>query len=345
MEPRLTSRQLAAKLGIAQSTVSMALSGHSSISKKTRKKVLDAARKHGYTPNLVARAMRMGSSKLIGFIGPDIGLTYFSEILHAVEKTARAQGFNCLIAQNHSTPEIMESVLQTLLGQRVDGLVIIPLNEVEQTSLYQDLTARGVNFVLVDNEIKGVAASYISSDNLACGRLAAEHLLTLGHTRIAWLRGYPHATTARLREEGFRTAFADAGLQPDERLIVDSNFGFSAGEASMQKLLESGVKFSAVATAADTTAAGAMRALKAAGLRIPDDISVVGCSNLEFSSLITPPLTTIDQNTMEIGRRAAETLIAMTTVKHQAPTRILVTPTLLARESTAPLAVPLRQTK
>ena len=332
---RMTSRQLAAELGVAQSTVSMALSGHSSISDKTRKRVLAAARKHGYTPDLVARAMRMGSSKLIGFIGPDIGLTYFSEILHAVEKTVRIQGYNCIIAQNYNTPKIMESALQAMLGQRVDGLIIVPLNEMEQTWLYQDMLNRGVRFVLVDSEVKGVKANCVASDNLECGRLVAEHLISLGHRRIVWLRGYKRSTTARLREEGFRKAFTDAGLMPDERLIVDGNFGFDAGKDSMQDVLDSGVSFTAVAASADMAAAGAMRALKEAGRRIPDDVSVVGCSNLGFSSMITPALTTIDQNTKEIGRLAADTLMSMISGEIRMPTYAMVPPKLLLRESSA----------
>jgi len=206
--PRLTSRRLAEQLGLAQSTVSMALRDHPAINVETRRRVQERARGLGYMPDGIARAMRTGASRVLGFIAPKLGMSYFAEILEGVESGARERGYRCLIGQSQSNVARMADEVALLRSQRVDGLVLIPVNSEEGLELYADLTGKGLRFVVVDVPLAGFETEFVGPDNRGAGRLATQYLLGLGHRRIAWLRGYPRAANARLREQGYREALA-----------------------------------------------------------------------------------------------------------------------------------------
>jgi LacI family transcriptional regulator len=209
------------------------------------------------------------------------------------------------------------------------------VNSEEGLDLYADLVARGTRFVVVDVPVPGFDNDFVGPDNREAGRLTTQYLFELGHRRIAWLRGYPAATNAVLREQGYRAALARLRIRVDEKLLAGDNFGVAAGEAAVEELLRRGVRFTGIAASTDLQACGAIRALHRHGLAVPGDVSVVGCSNLDFSALHTPAITSVDQKPVEVGRLAALRLIDRIEGCAVPAGSALVAPELVVRDSTA----------
>jgi DNA-binding LacI/PurR family transcriptional regulator len=191
-------------------------------------------------------------------------------------------------------------------------------------------------FVFVDMEMDSVPANFVGADNVSCGYMATEHLIKLGHKRILFLQGYHDSATSWRREEGYRKALANYGLPLCPELIVQSNFRFEDGVKAIGEALERKLAFSGAVCASDNIAAGAIAELRTRGIGVPSELSVIGCANLEFASLITPKLSTIDQKAQEIGRAAAETMLKLLDDEDKTRIRsVLIKPELIVRESSA----------
>lgn len=334
MEP-LSQAALARQLQISRSTVSHVLNGRGHLIRpEVRKRIEDAVQASGYHRNGLVRALKSKRSHVVGIIVPEIGRSFFSEIIRAAEKEAQRQGLQCFLAQSHSEPAQIQSSILTMREYRVDGILITPSSSSANPELYRRLLQQRFPFVLVDSPILDVPAPFVGNDNVQIGRLATEHLLSLGHREIACIRGYSEGLASSQRMEGYRQALKDAGVLFNERLVVGGGFQFESGGQAVRTLLASGQRFSAIVASSDHAALGAIQELQAAGRRVPEDVSVVGCANVDIAAMSTPPLTTVDQKPDELGSRAMSELIRRIENPEVPGVNILIESSLLVRRST-----------
>ena len=333
----LTSKKLAERLGLAQATVSMALHDHPEISLTTRRRVQQAAARLHYTPSRVARAMRTGKTSLIGVVVPNFYVSYQPAIVTGIENEARRRGYQCLICQSHAAAEIFQREVDVLVEHRVDGLVIVPYDSSSSLDVFHRLQQAKRPFALADMEMDGgLKADAATNDNLEIGRLAAGHLLELGHRRIVCMRDWTASHNMVRRFDGAREAIRAGGGDMDERLVLDRGNEAWDIPRAIDGLLASRTPFSAIIAPADHEAAAVMVALQARGLRVPADVSVIGCGNLDLAALVSPNLTTIDQDAVGQGRAAFELLLERMTRPAAAARHIRVAARLIARASTVP---------
>jgi len=330
----VTMMDIARDLRVSVVTVSKVLRNQGRISAATRKRVLRRAKELHYQMNWVARSLVTRRTYTIGLLLPEFTHPFFAEIARAVAQTVRPQGYHVIISYSEEDPELELSEADSLLARQVDGLIIASAQPVRCLDLFQRIQRRNVPYVLIDRPIAGLQASFVGVDNLAIGRLATEHLIAQGCQRIAHLRG-PEMGIAAERFEGYRRSLVKHGLRVPGRYVVPGGHGDEAGCEGMRRLLRLRPVPDGVFCFSDPVAIGAIKAILAAGLKVPDDISVVGAGNVHYSDLLAVPLTTVDQGTCQMGSRAAELLMERILLKRSArPKKILISPKLVEREST-----------
>ena len=331
----ISQAEISRQVGVSRTAISHVLNGRGHmVSAETRERILKAVEANGYHRNALVRALRSNRTQMVGIVVPDAGISFFGKIIRAAERQASVNDLQCFLCQNHSLPEEMERQLAALQEYRVDGILIAPSSSNAKPDVYHALIQHKIPFVLVDVPITDVKAPFIGNDNVLTGRLAAEHLLSLGHRRIAVVRGFHENPGSQERFMGHCMALEKAGVKVDQELIVGDGFDFEAGCNAVSTLLERKVGFTALVAPSDIVALGAIRMLSKKGLRVPDDVSVIGCGNLDISSMISTSLTTIDQNSEELGHRAMDLLILQIEGKGKVNPRVIIKPKLVVREST-----------
>lgn len=330
----VTMMDIARDLNVSVVTVSKVLRNQGRISEATRQRVLDRAKKLNYQMNWVARSLVTRRTFTIGLLLPEFAHPFFAEIARTVAATVRPHGYHIVIASFEEDPELEASEIDSLLARQVDGLIIASAQSSRQLELFKRVQARKTPFVLIDRPIRGLRACFVGADNYAIGRIATEHLIARGCRRIAHLRG-PQVGIASERLEGYRSALKNAGLQLDPNCVVEAGHGEATGSEAMRKLIGLGTPPDGVFCYNDPVAIGAMKAVRDAGLRVPDDIAVVGAGNVHYGDALSVPLTSVDQGTCRIGRLAAELLLARIASKRpMQPKTVLISPKLVKREST-----------
>jgi LacI family transcriptional regulator, galactose operon repressor len=331
----VTIADVAREAGVSTATVSRVMSGVGPARAETRARVLDAARALEFRPSLVARALKQRVTRTIGLIVTDIENPYFPQLVRAVEDAANAEGYAILLCNADEDPEREASYLDVLVERRVDGMIVaassIPTGQGEW------LAHAPLPVVLV-NTPTPVDVPAVVSDSRAGGRLAARHLLDLGHRRFGYLMPPPRNVDAPNRLAGVRDEL-DRGA--NEPVTIASGHGgptVEGGEAAMEQLLAAPMGPTAVIAFNDLMAIGALRAIRRAGLRVPEDISLVGFDDIAFAAYAEPPLTTVRQETAEMGRWAVARLTEKITGRPPAdPTARKVLPVrLVVRASTGP---------
>ncbi|MBZ5655066.1 MAG: LacI family transcriptional regulator [Acidobacteriia bacterium] len=330
----VTMSDIARDLKVSVVTVSKVLRNQGRISVATRKRVLRRAKELHYQMNWVARSLVTRRTYTIGLLLPEFAHPFFAEIARAIAQTVRPHGYHVIISYFEEDPELEVSEADSLLARQVDGLIIASAQPVHCLDLFRRIQRRKVPFVLIDRPIAGVRASFVGVDNRAIGRLATEHLIARGCRRIGHLRG-PAMGIATERFEGYRRALAKRGLSVSPRYVVAGGHEDDTGYEGMRQLLRVRPVADGVFCYSDPVAIGAIRAILEAGLKVPDDISVVGAGNVHYSDVLVVPLTTVDQGTCRIGVSAAELLIEGIASKRPLhPRKILIPPKLVEREST-----------
>lgn len=329
----VTLADIARELGVSKMTVSRAINNNPLISEETRKRVLEVARRMNYQPNQHARALATNRSYLIGIIIPDIMNLYFAEVIRAIETISRPAGFHVLICgTNEDTTRELEEV-EALL-QRTDGLIINSVFPPTETRAYRKMLRDGARIVFVDRTLENLRCPSVATDNLKVGKLATEHLISLGHRRIGHLRGDSSSVSAE-RHEGYRRALAGKKLHYDKSLVRDCGFLESEGYEAMRGWLAEGDVPDAIFVVNDPAAIGAMRALDEAGLQAGRDVALVGAGNIHYGAMLRVPLTTVSWSKGEMGRSVARLLIELIEAKAP-PTRVqhvVLEPELLVRDS------------
>lgn len=327
----VTIRDVAAEAGVSITTVSRALNESGRVGLATRDRVLSAARRLGYEPNDLARSLHGKSTGTVAVLVPDITNPFFPELVKGVQEVATERGSLLLLCQTaEDTGTAVQEVLH-LRRKRVDGVVLVgglPGGEELSAAL------AGLPVVTVDRDIAIDGAWVVRSDHRRGGRLATEHLIELGHERIAHIRGPAQLSVATDRHDGYREALEDAGLPYDESLVVEGDFLEQSGYDGLRALRRRRRPFSAVFCGNDLMAIGALRALEDVGLAVPEEIGVVGFDDIHLASYLRPGLTTVHQPIQELGRRAAALLIEGAMNGHE-PTSEMLDVHIVRRQTTA----------
>jgi LacI family transcriptional regulator len=330
----VTMQDIARDLKVSVVTVSKVLRNQGRISEATRKRVLQRAKKLNYQMNWVARSLVTRRTYTIGLLLPEFAHPFFGEIARAVAHTVRPHGYHVVISSFEEDPELEMSEVDSLLARQVDGLIIATAQPSRHLDLFKRVQERKTPFVLIDRPIRGLRVCFVGVDNRAIGRLATEHLIARGCRRIAHLRG-PVIGIAGERLEGYRHALAQNELCSHPGHIVAGGHGDGTGFEGMQKLLRVLPLPDGVFCYNDPVAIGAMKAILEAGLRLPEDIALVGAGNVHYCDALAVPLTSVDQGTCRIGGLAAELLITRIASKRaMRPEKILIPPRLVERDST-----------
>ncbi|MEO8370615.1 MAG: LacI family DNA-binding transcriptional regulator [Candidatus Solibacter sp.] len=328
----ITIKDVARESGVNISTVSRALNDTYGVHPETRDMVLNVAERLNYRLNRAASSLVTGRSHTLALIVADIRNPYFAELARGAEDAARAGGCDLVLCNSDLSGDKQMEYLRSLLEKRVDGILMNSVAEFTR-SQQERLEAAGVPIVLLNQSAARRSFSTVSADNVAGGGLAAEYLLRLGHRHIAHLTGPRHHGNMTDRARGFLQALKDSGKDPRTTVLYGEN-SFEGGRALVQKLFEKTPGVTAIFAGNDLMAFGMVRAILDAGRRVPEDISLIGFDNLEFASVLHPPLTTIHQPKYEIGRAAADILLRLARDKSRsAPEHRVLGVELVERQS------------
>jgi LacI family transcriptional regulator len=302
-----TIADVARRARVSTATVSRVLAGHGRARQETRERVLAAARDLGYRPSGVARSLRQRATRTLGLIVTDIENPFFPQLVRAVEDAAHDLGYAILLCNAADDPERESEYLDLLVDRWVDGVVIAASSLGGRHRAW--LADAPLPIVLVNSPVQDIGLSTISSDNHAGGWLAARHLAELGHRRIG-LIGAPHRNVdGPARLAGARHALRAAGIEDRVIHVAADDAGVAGGQRAAAEILAGDTGVTGLVAYNDLMAIGAMRAVRASGRQVPDDVSVTGFDDVDLAAFVDPPLTTIAQSTSEMGRWAVDQLI------------------------------------
>jgi len=325
--------EVASSAGVSVATVSRVLNGTGPVSEEARRRVLHAVETLGYVPHGAARSLSTRRTMNVGVLLPDVHGAFFSEIVRGIDLAARAAGYHILVSGSHSDLAETTAVLQALHG-RIDGLILLTAG-IAAEWLRRTLPPR-LPVVLLHNSGEEGEHDSIRIDNRLGARLAADHLLDLGHRRIALICGPPGNADAQERRTGFREALAARGLAVQPRLELPGDFREESGFRAGERLAGQANPPTAIFAANDAMAIGCLAALRGRGLRVPDDVSLVGFDDIPIARYLTPALTTVQVPIAEIGGRALDRLVeTLQSGREAAKRHDVVTLTLAVRASTA----------
>ena len=329
-------KDIAMDMGLSTVTISKVLRGHSDISEETRSRVLKRMEELNYQPNLAARALITGRTWTIGLVVPDLLHPFFAQIAKAVSNGIRGLGYSLIITSSEEDPELERQEIEQLLARRVDVILIASAQWTVES--FRRIEERRIPYILIDRQFTGLVANFVGVDDEEVGLLATNHLIDQNCKRIAHIRG-PETSTALGRLEGYRRALSAQQKDFDPRYVVSigssgDDRGEPGGYEAAKKLLAINPLPDGIFCFNDPVALGAMRAILEAGLRIPEDVAVVGCGNLSYSDFLRVPLTSVDQNSSEIGKLSAARALALVGAdKEMRPKSELTSPKLVVRAS------------
>ncbi len=328
-------RELSAALNLSQSTVSRVINGEGDkfrIARKTQERVLQAAAAHGYSANTVARSLRQKRSYTVGVIVPEISEGYSTAVLGGIEDELLKDGFFYFVVSHRHRSDLLKGYPRMMLARAVEGIIAV------DTAMEDELP---IPIVSVSGHQHRDGLVNIELDHAQAAHLALSHLKTLGHKRIAFIKGQVFSSDTNRRWDAIGEAAKELGIAIHPQLVAQlesADAGPGPGTEVTRQLLQSKGPFTALFAFNDVTAMGAILALREAGLRVPKDVSVVGFDDVLAASTYNPPLTTVRQPLRNMGRTAASTLLGMIRdgISHSQPVTITVYPNLVVRKSTAP---------
>ena len=335
----VTIKDIAKALGLSTSTVSRALRDSYEISPETKKLVLEYAEKINYHPNPIALSLKERRSRSIGVIVCEIANSFFSQTINGIENIAYNNGYNVIIAQSQESFDRELLNLQYLTSRSIDGLIISVSAETKDFSFFKELHERGMPIVFFDRIVDEIETHKVIVDNYKGAYDATVHLINNGYRRIASLTNASVLSIAKERLAGYKAALTENGLETDESMIkhcVHGGMILSEVEEAIEALLNRDQRPDAILASADKLTTGCLRILKARGLKVPDDMALVGFSNTDLTELLEPPLSVIRQPAFQMGEVATNFLLQLIESKRpvtEFETRMLATE-LLIRDST-----------
>jgi LacI family transcriptional regulator len=329
-------KDIANELGLSVVTVSKVLRDHPDIGADTRKRVLNRMRELNYQPNLAARSLVTGRTWTLGLVVPALVHPFFADIAQAISSETSGRGYSLFISSSDDDPELEVREIKQLLARRVD--VIIVASAQWSIDCFRLIEEHKTPYILIDRRFQGLEANFVGVDDEAVGVLATSHLIEEGCRRVAHIRG-PEVSTAIGRLEGYKRALAVYNMTPLPGHIVSlgasgDHRGEKGGYEAAKRLLAAVPRPDGIFCFNDPSALGAMRAILEAGVRIPEDVAVVGCGNLSYSDFLRVPLSSVDQGSENIGKYTAE--LALKIARKKVPVRPrteLIPPRLVIRAS------------
>ncbi len=304
---QLTIKDIATMAGVSTATVSRALNGRADVNDGTRQKILKIAKDYNFRPNTVGRSLSMQKTFTIGVAIPDLRSSYFTEVIIGVDEVASERGYSTIIFNTGYHREKERETLQMVKDRRVDGMIMLLSNRAADEC--RAVVEMGYNVVLLGNTLENVDCPSVECDNFSSAYTIVEYLIKNGHRRIAHIGGNRDTRTGMLRMQGFLSVMENYGIPVNPEWNFPTHYFKDEAYSIMKGIIATGNLPTAVYAAADIMAIGCYNAIYEAGLRIPDDISVVGHDDIEIASLVYPPLTTMRQQTLEMGRTAARKLL------------------------------------
>lgn len=328
-------KELAEKLRLSPTTVSRVLNGKSKIfriSSSTSQKVLSGARKYHYSPNRIARGLKLEKTETLGLIIPDIANPYFGSIAKTIEVEAHKKGYSIILCDSLDEVSTEAELLKLLAGRKADGIIIAPAGK--KSGHITEAEQQGIPVVVIDRSLPGTKLPFVTTNNYAGALMAVEHILEMGHRDIACIQGINGISANTDRVNGYRDALRKYGIAVNENYIVGNNFGEKNGYVQTRKLLKLPNRPSAIFTLSNLISLGTLRALKEAGLNVPNDMSLVSFDEQSYSAFLACPMTTVEQPRNEIGKEAFELLLQIISEKPSGNIKSkTLMPKLIVRES------------
>jgi LacI family transcriptional regulator len=328
-------KEVARQAGVSLGTVSNVLNRPDMVSPMTRQRVLDAIAELGFVRNDSARQLRAGRSRTVAIVVLDVSNPFFTDVVRGAEEIVEAAGGIVVVCNSGGDPAREQRHLDILEEQRVQGILVSPVNDGRQPRLNR-LAERGIPVVLVDRGAGSASQCSVAVDDLRGGRLAAEHLLDRGHRKVAFVGGPMSLRQVADRRAGLEAGLADRGA-PEPRVVETPALSVSAGRAAADKLatMPATRRPTAIFCANDLLALGVLQGLTARGLRVPDDVALLGYDDIEFAAGAAVPLSSVRQPREQLGRTAAQLLLEESTDRdHHQHRHVVFQPELVEREST-----------
>src|SRR5579872_1907907 len=299
-------KDIAKDLGVSMITISKVLRNHPDIGEETRQRVLARVKELDYRPNLAARSLVTGRTYLVGLVVPDLLHPFFAEIAKSLSDVLRESGYYLIISSSEEDPNLEEQEINHLLARRLDTLIIASCRS--NVDLFFRIEKQQTPYVLIDRSLPGLSANFVGVDDESVGMLATRHLIDVGCKSIAHIRG-PETSTGTRRMDGYKRALVQAGLKVSDNYIIAERKGDVGtklrGAEAMGQLLSLNQRPDGVFCFNDPLAMGAMNYALDHGIRIPEDIAIIGCGNLHYDDSLRVPLSSIDQHSRKIGEEAA----------------------------------------
>ncbi|WP_423147092.1 LacI family DNA-binding transcriptional regulator [Rubrolithibacter danxiaensis] len=339
---KVTIHDIARELNITFSTVARALNDNPAISEATKKAVKETAKRLNYRQNKLASSLRSGRSNIIGIIVPSLDVSFFSSVVHGIEKIINQYGYSVLLYQSNESFNQETKGIETFLQSRVDGILASVSIETTDYEYYEEIKKRKVPLLLFDRDLKELNVPAVTVDDYRGGFIATEHLIKKGYTRIVHLGSNQNLSIFKERERGYADALKFHNIPVNEDLIIKGKLSVEFGREAIHQLILPGQSFDAVFAQEDFTGLGAMQQLKESGIKVPEEIGVIGFANEAFGAYVSPALSTIDQQTIRMGEEVA--LLFMRMLKDENPEPVIpekkvLDPILIERESTNRIAI------
>ncbi len=336
----VTIKDIAKALGLSTSTVSRALRDSYEISPETKKLVIEYSEKINYRPNPIALSLKEKRSRSIGIIVCEIANSFFSQIINGIESIAYDKGYNVIIAQSHESYDREVINVQYLASRSIDGLLVSVSSETQDLTHLKNLHDRGFPMVFFDRIVDEMETHKVIVDNFKGAYDATEHLIKSGYKHIAALAGSEYLSITKERLSGYRKALEDHGMVYDEKYIQHCLHGgmlYNEVENSLNELLKLKKKPDAVIASADKLTTNCLRYFKKRKIKVPDDVALIGFSNLDLTDLLSPSLSVVRQPAFEMGELSTELLIQLIESKRPVKDfeRKILPPQLFIRESTS----------
>ena len=330
-----TIKDVAALAGISYTTVSHVVNNTRPVSQEVRLKVEAAIKSLDYVPSAVARSLKAKTTATIGLLVPNSLNPYFAELARGIEDYCERNGYCVILCNSDDNPDKQRSYLRVLLEKRIDGLIVASAGG--DSGLAQGLAGVKTPMVIVDRGLDGVDADLVRIDHEYGAYLATRHLLELGHRDIATIGGPATTSVAQMRLAGYCRALKEAGVEVRQERMLESDFTSTGGYNAAATLLESNPP-SAIFAGNDMIGIGVLRAAAERNVRVPSELSVIGFDDIQMSRYVYPALTTVGQSILQLGEMAAEVLLRRIATPNVGTDQRIVTPSIVLRESTAPLS-------
>ncbi|MCX6152422.1 MAG: LacI family DNA-binding transcriptional regulator [Ignavibacteriales bacterium] len=331
-----TITDIAKILGISPSTVSRALRDHPDICLDTKNQVKKIAKELNFTPNPIAQSLKNNRTTTIGVIVPEIKHDFFSSAISGIEEVAYQSGYTIIVCQSNESFEREIVNTNVLIHHRVAGIIVSISQNTKNGDHFKDIIERKIPLVFFDRVCEDVSAYKVIIDDSKSAFDAVNYLISKGYKKIVHLAGPMALDICKKRMKGYTEALEKAGIEVVDELVLNGGLHEQDGYNSMEFLIKEKLPYDAIFAVNDPVAIGAFQRIKEAGLRIPEDVAIIGFSNNKITNLVDPPLTTVDQPSFEMGMKAAEILIGIIEKKNKStePKTLVLNTRLIVRGST-----------